>query len=158
MKVYSAVLLAAVCFLSGCFASARLYPIKGPLAEQAPQPIYAARAEAGFRSGSFSATLGNGEKCNGQWKRVTRTPRETGIGPADAESLAPAWDAVYGSGFYTANVLGADVRIAGQIPCSRGSSLRVDAIQHSIGSGTDAALVIKGVAMDGKGNIYKMAF
>ncbi|MDR3741440.1 MAG: hypothetical protein P4L40_20670 [Terracidiphilus sp.] len=150
-------LLSSVCFLSGCFASARLYPVKGPLAEQTPPPIYAARVAAGFHSGSFTATLANGTKCSGQWTRVSRKPHEAGAG-APTDTLAAAWDAVYGPGFYTTNVLGTAIHIEGQIPCGAGGNLHVEAVQHEIGGGQDATLVIKGVATDDSGNIYKLAF
>ena len=157
MKVHAAGLLSSVCFLLGCFASARLYPVKGPLAEQTPPPIYAARAAAGIRSGSFTATLANGNKCSGQWTRVPKNPREGGAG-APVANLAAAWDAVYGTGFYTANVLGSNIHIEGQIPCSKGGTLHVEAVQHDIGGDKDTTLVIKGVASDDGGNIYKLAF
>ena len=156
MKPHTAVLLLSVCMLSGCFANARLYPVKGPLAEQTPPPIYAASASAGFHSGNFTATLGNGNKCQGRWTSVPRKPHEGGSGPS--ESLASAWDTVYGPGFYTANVLGAKIRIEGQIPCNSGGPLHVEAVQHNAGGGKDATLVIKGVATDDGGNIYKLAF
>ncbi len=156
MKPQVALVLASVCLLSGCYARPRLYPVKGPLAEQTPPPIYAARVAAGIHSGSFTATLNNGSRCQGQWTRVSTKPREGGSAPAG--NLASAWDTVYGPGFYTANVLGARIHIEGKIPCSAGGSLHVEAVQHDKGTGNDATLVIKGVATDDSGNIYKLAF
>lgn len=156
MKPQVALVLASACLLSGCYARPRLYPVKGPLAEQTPPPIYAARVSAGFHSGSFTATLANGSKCQGQWTMVSTKPREGGSGPAG--NLGAAWDTVYGAGFYTANVLGARVHIEGKIPCSAGGSLYVEAVQHETGGPDNATQVIKGVATDDSGNIYKLAF
>jgi len=163
MKTKLALALAAlcVCMLSGCYAAGRLYPIQGPLASQAPPPIFAAKASAGIKSGSFTATLANGEACKGNWTSVSTAPTQNGGVPANNQpqsNLAAAWDTVYGNGFYVAHVLGQRIRIQGVIPCDQGTILNVQAYQYSGGDDKNPTLIRQGVATDNKGNIYKLAF
>lgn len=65
MKARFAPVLLCVSVLSGCYLNGRLYPVQGPASAQTPPPIYAARISGGLRSGSFTATLQNGERCTG---------------------------------------------------------------------------------------------
>jgi hypothetical protein len=96
--------------LAGCSATARLYPVQGPLSQQNPAPVSVARMSDGFHSGHFNVVLDNGGACKGRWMQVPRPS-----GPANAaisaspssESMASEWDLVYGQGFYVAHVLGA---------------------------------------------------
>jgi hypothetical protein len=154
------ILSLCVCLLSGCYAKARLYPVQGPLASQAPPPIFAAKASAGLHSGSFSATLANGNACKGRWTRVSTAPTagNNAPDPSAEANLASAWDTVYGQGYYRANVLGAAMHIQGIIPCQQGTVVHVEAYQKTIGTGSDTTLSIYGVATDNQGNIYKLAF
>jgi len=148
------------CLLTGCSAAARLYPVQGPLSLEAPPPIFAARAAVGIHSGSFSATLANGETCKGQWTRVSTNPTKAGKTPPPTaqQNLASAWDTVYGEGYYRANVLGAAIHIQGTIPCSSGTILHVEAYQVPYLATNQTAINVYGVATDNKNNVYKLAF
>src|ERR1035441_5547048 len=103
-------LLVGSCTLSGCYLNARLYPVNGPLSARTPPPIYAARISGAIRSGSFSATLENGEVCKGSWTSISNSPKQNNghvsVDDSSAPELVSAWDTVYGQGFYRANVLG----------------------------------------------------
>jgi lysozyme family protein len=146
--------------LAGCAATARLYPVQGPLSEQNPAPVFVARMSDGFHSGNFNVVLDNGEACKGRWVQVPRSS-----GPASAvssashssESMASEWDLVYGQGFYVAHVLGARLYARAEITGNRGTVLHAELYKPDKIEQQDIASV-KGVAKDDKGNIYKIAF
>jgi len=159
MKARFAPALLCVCMLSGCYLNGRLYPVQGPASAQTPPPIYAARISGGFRSGTFTATLQNGEHCTGRWAQVSTKPtsHQTSnptLSPAD---ISKAWDTVYGPGFYTAHVLGAPIHIHGVVNGDKGTVLQVDAYRNP-GAGEDALESRKGIAFDTNTNIYKLIF
>ena len=162
MKTKLALALAAlcVCMLSGCYAAGRLYPIQGPLASQAPPPIFAAKASAGIKSGSFTATLANGEACKGNWTSVSTAPTVNGGVPANNQpqsNLAAAWDTVYGQGFYVAHVLGQPLFVHTELTGNQGTMLQVE--WYDLGNENNngaAGYGARGVAQDSKGNIYKL--
>jgi hypothetical protein len=89
--------------MGGC-ASARMYPVRGPLTQQTPVPVYKAKMTQGpmIPHGSFSAVLGDGEVCKGEWKLIfgskTPKPAAPGAGPS-TQGLAVDWDIVYGTGY-----------------------------------------------------------
>jgi hypothetical protein len=156
MKAHVVLLLCGVSILTGCFRSGRLYPVQGPLAAQTPPPIFAAKVTGAFYSGSIKVTLADGEVCQGPWRMVPRTPTNKGTTPSDAiakPEMAAAWDTVYGQGFYLARVLGARMHVQGDLPGSKGTTLRVEMYRNEAPEGI---YDIKGVAMDNKGNIYKV--
>ena len=146
--------------LSGCTATARLYPVRGPLSTQTPVPVYVGKLTDGLHSGDFSAVLGNGEVFKGRWNLVARpnSPKDASAsGGPSANSLSAEWDAVYGPGFYVAHVLGARLYGRAILKGSRGTPLEMeiykpdDVKENTVGA-------IKGVAKDDKNNIYKIAF
>lgn len=160
MKRPTAVVVLCALLLSGCSATARLYPVQGPLAQQNPAPVYVARMSNGLHSGNFSVVLSSGETCKGQWNAVPRPTKPSDTAPAtphSSENMAAEWDLVYGQGFYVSHVLGSRLYAKAEITCSSGTVLHVElhkpdkAEQQSISS-------IKGVAKDDKGNVYKIAF
>jgi len=158
MKTRVVLLACAVLFLSGCYRSGRLYPVQGPLAAQTDPPIFSARLTGALNSGNMSVTLAGGEVCTGAWGLVSRKPINTGNAPASTAS-APGvdwpkvWDAVYGGGFYTANVLGAPLHVRSTLTGSKGTMLDVELYRRDIpGQMTE----IRGVAQDNRGNIYKV--
>jgi hypothetical protein len=149
----TAVLLCALS-LAGCSATARLYPVQGPLSQQNPAPVFVAKMSAGLHSGNFNVVLGNGEAGKGRWLQV---PRPSGsanaaISPSLSESMASEWDLVYGQGFYVAHVLGARLYARAEITGNRGTVLHAEVLEQN-----DISR-IKGVAKDDKGDIYKIAF
>jgi hypothetical protein len=159
MKVRFAPVLAFLSLLSGCYLNGRLYPVQGPAAAQTPPPIYAARISGGFRSGSFTAILQDGERCTGTWAQVSTKPSarpapDPTISQAD---ISRAWDAVYGPGFYTAHVLGAHIHIHGVLSGDKGTVLQVDAYRNPANNpGVPDSR--RGVAFDSHTNIYKLVF
>ena len=63
---------------------------------------------SGFLSGSISVTLENGEVYEGPWALVSETPR-TSAPAVIPLAMADDWDDVYGTGYFTAHVLGSQV-------------------------------------------------
>jgi hypothetical protein len=159
MKSRLVLLLMCVSTLSGC-ATARFYPVHGPLSTQAPVPVYVAKLSGAFNSGNFSAVLGDGEVCKGGWAKVPRPKTSNEATPATAVSannLSAEWDTVYGTGFYVAHVLGARLYARAVLTGNQGTILNVELYKpDNVENNTPAS--IKGVATDNKGNIYKVAF
>jgi len=151
MKTHALVLLCAVTLLSGCYLNAHLYPVTGPLAAETAPPIYSARITGALNSGSMKVTLASGEVCQGDWSLVSRSQPSSG---AAEVNWAAVWDAVYGSGFYNANVLGEKLHVRGTLTGSKGTTLNVELYRRDVpGQMTE----IHGVAEDNDGNIYKVA-
>jgi hypothetical protein len=150
----------SVCMISGCYRYVHLYPVQGPLAAQAPPPIYIAKMTGAFNSGNLSVTLTNGEIFSGPWREITVKERaQRAIAGAPGEfSLATAWDVVYGQGFYTSHVLGTPLFLQTVLTGKMGTVLQVEMYRQDHGSDSSAAIDIKGVAKDSKGNIYKIVF
>jgi hypothetical protein len=149
MKTGVSVLLAlsCACLLSGCYASLRLYPVRGPLAEQTPPQAFTAKLTAppGL---TFSVALANGETFQGKVKILAGPPpAPLAPNPPPAvppqPNLASAWDSVYGPGFYVAHVVGYQLGQA-VLTGSQGTVIQVE-IWNA-----------RGVAVDNKGNIYKL--
>jgi hypothetical protein len=158
MKTRAVLVVCAVLFLSGCYRIGRLYPVQGPLAAQTAPPIYAAKMTGAFNSGSLTVILANGEVCTGAWGLVSRKPTDAGAATANA-AAAPnvnwpkVWDAVYGRGYYTANVLGTPLHVRSTLAGSKGATLDVEMYRRDVpGQLTE----IHGVAQDNRGNIYKI--
>jgi hypothetical protein len=159
MKTRLILFLSCTLFLAGCSATARLYPIRGPLSSQTPTPVYLAKFSGAFRSGTLTATLDGGEICTGRWQMVPRPKLEKGATNATdpaAGNMTAEWDLVYGHGFYVAQVLGQRLYVRSTLTGNRGTVLtaemyRPDTQHAALGS-------IKGVAKDDKNNIYKIAF
>jgi len=87
--------------LSGCLVMVpgQLYPVQGPLSLESPAPIYKFTLSGVYKSGTLSATLPDGEVCKGDWSAIARDD-------PSAKQFSAQWDAVYGTGFFVANVLG----------------------------------------------------
>jgi hypothetical protein len=160
MKSRLALLLLCLPVLSGCTATARLYPVQGPLAAQTPSPVYVAKMTDGLHAGNFSAVLSDGEVCKGRWEIVAR-PKTSGA-PVSANdtakpNLASEWDIVYGPGYYVAHVLGSRLYGRAVVSGDRGTVLNVEIYKPD--TSKDATVSsIKGVAKDNNSNIYKVTF
>ncbi len=157
------VTLLCACFLSGCMRVAHLYPVQGPLAAQTPPPIYTGKVTGVINSGSISAKLANGQQYSGKWQAQSANAlaKESAAGVAPPFNLSAAWDVVYGSGFYTAHVLGAHLFVRTTLTGNQGGTLQVEMISQPVETADPkdvAAPVISGVARDEQGNVYKMAF
>ncbi|MFZ0303426.1 MAG: hypothetical protein WAL75_12100 [Terracidiphilus sp.] len=152
MKTRAFVLLCVVALLPGCYRSGRLYPVQGPLASQTAPPIYSFKMTGAFNSGTVTATLADGQVYKGAWTLVSRQPADSGA--ATAIDWRKVWDAVYGNGFYNANVLGAPLHVRSAMTGTQGTTLNVEFYRRNVpGQMTE----IRGVAEDSGGNIYKAA-
>ena len=157
MKSTIGISVLAVLALSGCMATARFYPVRGPLASQTAPPVLVGRITGAFSSGSVSVTLADGEVCKGRWATVPR-PETTQTPAAPAEDMSSAWDTIYGPGFYVSHVLGSRLYARAVLTGSRGTKLNFEMYKHEEGRADDPTLGIKGVAKDDKENIYKVTF
>jgi hypothetical protein len=107
----------------------------------------------------ISAFVANGETLPGKWAAITasaanaKTPLTPGSYPPQP-NLAFAWDAVYGQGFYLSHVLGETIS-QGVFTGDQGTVLQVEFAVENYGRLSQAYRQF-GVAVDNKGNMYKM--
>jgi hypothetical protein len=172
-KFSLALTLLTAILISGCQSFGHLYPVRGPLASQTPPPIYPAKftlvanfskpvtvgAHSNDRQGKLAITLANGEQFQGTWKQVYEKAGtdSAAAGTIGANSMAAAWDTVYGQGFYTAHVLGQPLFVQTELTGNQGTVLQVE--WYDLGNSNNngaAGFGARGVAQDSKGNIYKM--
>lgn len=158
MKIRLAVILLGISLLPACSIRGKLYPVQGPLAAQTPVPVFTAKASGMFNSGNISVVLADGEVCKGRWHEGQTIPSPTlsSAHSSPPASLSSEWDTVYGSGFYVAHVLGSKLFAHGEAYGNRGTTLYMEMYRADPGGGSPP--VIRGVAKDNKGNIYKMVF
>lgn len=171
MKTKIVFFMISICAISTCIpASAQnLYPVQGPLAAQTPPPVFSGKSRnpmfwvGGLRtsSGSITWTLAHGEKLQGKLvtsKVTASTPVAKALGdPAGyppQPNLAFAWDAVYGQGYYVAHILGKKIWQE-VLTGDQGTVLQVERYEEMLNEG-DARIF--SVAMDNKGNIYKVVW
>jgi lysozyme family protein len=160
MKRPATAVLLCASLLAGCSATARLYPVQGPLSQQNPAPVFVVRMGDGVHSGNINVVLDNGEAYKGRWTQVPRPNRPANVvisASPSYVSMASEWDMVYGQGFYVAHVLGARLYARAEITGNRGTVLHAELYKPDKIEQQDIAS-IKGVAKDDKGNIYKIAF
>ena len=112
----------------------------------------------GTTSGNFSLVQTNGESFQAKWTTITASfiNNKTLENPASylpQPNLAFAWDTVYGQGYFVGQVLGNRIR---QVVATgdRGTVIQVE-MQQSFGQ---QAGVYNGVAVDSKGNVYKVVW
>ena len=151
----SAAVFAACAFVTSCSVTATLYPVKGDLASQSPLPVLKAKVHGVMgNSGDVELTMPSGEKLTGRWSSLA--PRQVSVsrfsGNANITSgLETAYAAVYGSGVTVSNVPGIN-RGTAFLTGSKGTNMEVE---FRTGSGTASG---NGVAIDNRGNIYKVIF
>ena len=132
-----------------CFGQ-YLYPVQGPATAPTPATPYTAKL-TGSNSGNISLVLNNGETFMGRWT-IVRPSFASSKSPGTRASYPPqpnlttAWDVVYGQGYFLANVLGEHIGQAVDAG-NQGTDLQVEFFNQRTG-----------VAMDNKGNIYKMVW
>lgn len=153
-------LASSIAVLAGC-ATARVYPVKGPLSATVPAPIYKAKMSNIGSSGNFSTDI-NGEKFAARWHQVPRRSvptSKTGVA-VDQPTLGAEWDEVYGQGFYNNVVLQAHFYLRSETTGDRGTKLVVEFYGNQKRPVEDPKidLVLKGVARDDRGNTYKLLF
>ena len=146
MKTPALMLLIAT-LLSGCviMVPGHLYPIQGPLASQNPPPVLPMTLNGVLNSGSLTATLQGGEVCKGSWTQVHQDD-------PSANKMAAQWDAVFGQGFFVANVLGNPVFLRATLTGTQGTTVNVEFYEPNPANITTAV----GIAQDSKGNLYKL--
>src|SRR2546429_1110866 len=148
--------------LISCHATARFYPVQGPLATQTPAPVLVGRISGAFYSGTMTLTGLQGEVFQGRWEAVKQPAKSTAApsaAPADSE-MAPLWDSVYGSGFYVAHVLGTRLYARASLAGKTGGLLKGEFYRpedHGDSEAVSTAGPGRGVAEDGKRKGYKVA-
>jgi len=148
-------LLAESLLISGCYATASLYPIEGPLSKAQPYPVLKATAYGiMFNNGTIEMTQDDGGQCKGEWSSIA--PMSVGFSSKSQASsssggMASIWESVYGSGFSVSNLAGVNKGEA-MLVCDDGTVYQVE---FYTGSGTASG---SGVAKDNKENIFKLLF
>lgn len=151
------VLVLCVCIvaLNDHALAQKLYPVQGPMASGTPQPILVGHIRRPvFSSGPpfmllKSWTLPNGEILQGKPKKVKATSADAQAAvPADLPrpNLAFAWDSVFGQGYFVAHILGKEFG-QGVFTGDQGTVLQVETLNGQ-----------QGVAVDNKGNTFKMVW
>jgi hypothetical protein len=161
MKISLFVVLLSASILSGCYANARFYPVKGPLSAQAPLPVFKAKVTGIVKNGNISLVLADGEIGKGRWSQVgpVHAPKGATTSTASATSgMASLWDTVYGPGFYVSHVLGSRLYAEAVVTGDRGTVLNVEFYRGEGEEHENSTHAVKGVAKDNKDNIYKVVF
>jgi hypothetical protein len=152
MKTFA---LAFVIATSIAAVGQKLYPVQGPLASQSTPPTFSGQIRHPIVGGAFPTLLKSftldGEILPGKCASAkatsvnTKTPGTPGSYPPQP-NLAFAWDAVFGQGYFAAHILG-EKMWQGIFRGDRGTVLQVEILdgQH-------------GVAVDNKGNLYKVVW
>jgi hypothetical protein len=153
--------LLATSMMWGC-ASARMYPVRGPLASESPQAVYPAKITGLLYSGDIKVTVAIGELCKGHWTLVKggnsadATPSGATEDSSVAEGMPAAWDTVYGQGYYVGHVLGQRLYAHAMVTGNHGTILNVEF--YRLNNATNVPSDFHGVAKDNRGDIFKLAF
>jgi hypothetical protein len=154
-------ILFCVCMVFGSVAVSgqRLFPVQGPAAAQAVPPAFTAKLTNILKqSGKITLKQENGESFTGTWTIVTasfvnaKTPGSPASYPPQP-NLAYAWDLVYGPGYYVGTLLGSQYIGQAVATGDKGTVLQVEFHRGQLGVPEDNHF---GVAVDNKGNIYKV--
>ena len=157
MKYSIVPLFAIAALLAGCISLSvpgGFSPVRGPLSQQSPLPTYTAKM-SGLLSGTISVSLANGEVCQGPWAFVSKAiPRSANSSAASVAppDMASDWDLVYGTGFYTAHVVGNKLYARATLTGNTGSIIYVE-----LSNETNTRGNTKGVAQDNHGNVFKVS-
>jgi hypothetical protein len=155
---FIAVLL-SLCLLAPRIGRAqRLYPVAGPATRQTPPPDFTAKLDLTHKSKGIVLRRTGGEAFQGTWTTVTityanlKTPGTASSYPPQP-NLAFAWDLVYGQGYFLAHILGSKTIGQATATGSNGTILQLEFQAEKLGAPIDN---IFGVAIDNKGNVYKV--
>ncbi len=153
------VLLLTVSFFAGCSRELRLYPVGGPQSEKNPMPVFVGKITGAWNFGNASLVLSDGETCKGHWAQMPLPHAGT---PASATTpgasdMATVWDAIYGSGFYVAHVLGTRHFAKATLKGNKGTLLNLEMFATEGSQPGEPLREIRGVAKDNHDNIYKVA-
>lgn len=137
----------------------RLYPVLGPATAQTPPPNFNAKLSNYMgKSGIITLTVAGGENFQGPWTTATvtfinaKSPGTPASYPPQP-NLAFAWDLVYGPGYFNTHILGSQTIGQATATGDNGTVLQLEFQKEKLGAPVDN---IFGVAVDNKGNIYKM--
>jgi hypothetical protein len=162
-----------VAILTSCLAlgaipafGQKLYPLQGPLASQTLPPVFTGQVKRPmFGLGSEvkllkSWTVANGEVLEGRCTEVTAASANTKSTGAPESyppqpNLAFAWDAIFGSGYFAAHILGGKVW-QGIFKGDQGTVLQVE-MREQLGPERNNDRY-RGAAVDNKGNVYKVVW
>jgi hypothetical protein len=167
MNTRRALAVLGICILSGCHVYGHLYPVQGPLASMSPVPSYTfsitfpgSPKYDHDQHGEISMVLANGEAFSGPWQMLHNQSGNQAGGATTPESasLAGAWDAVYGQGFYVAHILGANRVAHITLTGTQGTVLQIEWWDQSRAGDGTTIVGAKGIGQDSKGNIYKLAW
>jgi len=159
MNTKFCMVLMGVSMLSGCVHTVRFYPVQGPLIAQTPSQVLVGKVTGAFNSGNMSVVLKDGQICRGRWATIPRPQKSQTGATASVQAtsaMSSVWDAVYGPGFYVSHVLGARLYAQAVLMGNQGTILSVE-MYRPVGEHPDD-IGVKGVAKDGKDNIYKLTF
>jgi hypothetical protein len=165
MKTKLVLALFVICIISGCHGYGHLYPVQGPLASMSPVPTYTFNITYPGspkydrnQAGQVSMVLQDGEAFSGPWQMAYDKSGNAGAAKPESDSIAAAWDAVYGQSFYVAHILGASRVAHTALTGTQGTVLQIEWWdQSSAGDGT-TIVGTKGIGRDSKGNIYKLVW
>jgi hypothetical protein len=161
MKTKLVLALSAFFVISASVAAVgqRLFPVQGPAAAQVPPPLFTAKLTNYLgKAGKISLQQVNGESFQGTWSIVTATFVNTKTSGSPAgyppqPNLASAWDVIYGSGYYLSAILGSENVGEAIATGDHGTVLQIEFHREQLGVPEDNHF---GVAVDNKGNIYKV--
>ena len=168
MKTAVIVAILTSCLVSGAIPAfgQKLYPLQGPLASQTPPPVFTGQVKRPmFGLGAEvkllkSWTVANEEVLEGKCTEVTAASANTKT-PGAPESYPPqpnlafAWDAIFGSGYFAAHILGGKVW-QGIFKGEKGTILQVE-LREQLGP-ERINDHYRGAAVDNKGNVYKVVW
>lgn len=133
------------CGLVGNFQAIHFYPV-GSNASALKGTIY-------NLSGKIKLKSASGEAFEGELAMVSRPADPTDALYIQELAFPKAWDAIYGDHFHSKSVLGTKLLSRGKLMSPSGSILYIEIVR--LHSNSDERI---GVAVDGKQQIYKIAF
>jgi len=155
----------AALFLLGCttpiaYTTSYLFPVRGPISTEKPVPVIpvavdndypvVSPANLGPMTGVLSFSLPDGETFKGRWSREAYINSDPAtLAQQRATDIQPAWDSVYGEGYYIANVLGSLIHARAVLKGSKGTTIQIE-------FNSAQPWPTRGVAVDDKDNIYKL--
>jgi hypothetical protein len=159
VKAKFVLILFCVSMILGGASAQRLFPVQGPAATQATPPAFIAKLTNIWKqSGKITLTQENGESFTGTWTVVTasffndKTPGSQASYPPQP-NLSYAWDLVYGQGYYLGTLLGSQNIGQAVATGDKGTVLEIEFHREQLGVPEDNHF---GVAVDNKGNVYKV--
>lgn len=137
----------AALVVAACSTTARLYPVEGPAATQAPVAVLEATVNGiAGNNGTLSFALPDGTPCTGEWSSAAGVQTSFGAG-----SLFSQYGAIYGTGY---SITSGGGQNPGRAVALCTDSTRFD-IEFVTGGGTANGF---GFARDTRGNVYRVLF